>query len=83
LTWAEKAQKHEAFLLCKRWTKDGRDRIYVSEVLGCGGTLELGNYDLVRGQWNRNGTIKDFSQERQAAMKTKILRIVDELGVGR
>lgn len=80
LTWVEEGVEHEVYLRFSRWTKHGKDRLYVAAMLSEGGIRELGNYDLVQDRWYTKGTIKDLSRERQDATKALVLGIVAKLG---
>ncbi len=80
LSWTEGSEKHEILLRVKRWTKHGRDRLYLAEVLPAGASRELGNYDLVQGRWYTKGTLSDLSRARQDATKALVLRVVESLG---
>ena len=80
LTWIEGGVEHEVYLRFSRWTKHGKDRLYVAAMLPEGGVRELGNYDLVKDQWYTKGPIKDLSHERQDATKALVLGIVAKLG---
>ena len=82
LTWSEGTEEYEILLRFRHWTKHDKDRLYVAAVLPSGGVRELGNYDVVQGQWNTKGTTKDLSRERLAATKALVLGIVSTCTTG-
>lgn len=47
------ARKRVFYLRLNRWTKAGRDRIYVDEIRD-NWTVKVGYLDLVRGSWHPN-----------------------------